>query len=162
MTLARILVPTDFSPDAEAALAYALELAQRFNASVHLLHVVENPLSAGVWSSEIYTAEIAGLQVNLVRDAEDRLRRTIPLIAGEPAGITHEVRTGNAADQILEVARARLIDLIVMGTRGRKGIAHFVMGSVAERVVRTAPCPVLTLRPPQAPASQPHDERKTA
>jgi universal stress protein A len=115
MTITRILVPTDFSADASAAFAYARELARVFDATVHLLHVVEYPLAASAWSSEIYTAEIAGLQLNLVRDAEQHLR-------------------GLAADDS------------VMGTRGRTGLAHVIVGSVAERVVRFAPCPVLTLR----------------
>jgi nucleotide-binding universal stress UspA family protein len=146
MTLRRILVPTDFSVHADAALAYAMELAQPFNAAIYLLHVVENPLAAGVWSSEIYTAEIAGLQINLVRDAEQRLRESIPVIAGTRAGFASEVRTGNAADEIVQVARERLIDLIVMGTHGRSALPRMIMGSVAERVTRAAPCPVLTLR----------------
>lgn len=143
MTITRILVPTDFSADANAAFTYALGLARKFDAPVHLLHVVEDPLAAGVWSSEIYTAEIAGLQVNLVRNAEERLRLSVPDDAGT---VSSEVRTGNAAKQIVEAARATNTDLIVMGTRGRAGLAHVIMGSVAERVVRLAPCPVLTLR----------------
>ena len=142
MSITRMLVPTDFSVHAEAAIRYALELAQRLNAAVHLVNVVEDPLAAGVWSSEIYTAEIAGLQVNLVRDAEKRLRGSVPPHVGL---VTCEVRRGPAAEQILEVARERGSDLIVMGTRGRTGVAHLVLGSVAEKVVRLAPCPVLTL-----------------
>jgi nucleotide-binding universal stress UspA family protein len=143
MTITRILVPTDFSADADAAFKYAQGLARKFDAHVHLLHVVEDPLAAGVWSSEIYTAEIAGLQVNLVRDAEERLRGSVPDDAGT---VSTEVRTGQAARQIIEAARDTQADLIVMGTRGRTGVAHVIMGSVAERVVRLAPCPVLTLR----------------
>ena len=143
MTITHILVPTDFSTDANAAFNYALGLARKFDAPVHLLHVVEDPVAAGVWSSEIYTAEVAGLQVNLVRDAEERLRRTVPNDAGM---VSTEVRSGSAARQIIETARDRSADLIVMGTRGRTGMAHVIMGSVAERVVRLAPCPVLTLR----------------
>lgn len=146
MTISRILVPTDFSADGDAAFDYALGLSRPFNASVHLLHVVEDPLAAGVWSSEIYTAEIAGLQVNLVRDAEERLRHSAPA----DGGVTTEVRTGNAAKQILEAARERQADLVVMGTRGRTGLAHVVMGSVAERVVRLAPCPVLIVKADRA------------
>ena len=143
MTITRILVPTDFSDDAGAALTYALGLAQPFGAAVALLHVVEDPLAAGVWSSEVYTAQIAGLQINLVRDAEQRLKE----YAAERGGpITTEVRTGPAAHVILDFAREQAFDLIVMGTHGRTGLAHVVMGSVAERVVRLAPCPVLTLR----------------
>jgi universal stress protein A len=148
MLITRILVPTDFSVDAEAALKYAVELARGFQATVHLLHVVEDPLAAGVWSSDVYTAEIAGLQINLVRDAEARLRRIVPEGAGT---VSTEVRTGPAARQILESAREKAVDLIVMGTHGRTGLAHILMGSVAEKVVRLAPCPVLTMSAANAP-----------
>jgi universal stress protein A len=143
MTITRILVPTDFSADADAALTCALGLAQRFGASIDLLHVVEGPLAAGVWSSEFYTAHVAGLLINLVRDAEQRLRNHA---ASHGGPITTEVRTGPAARAILDFTRERAFDLIVMGTYGRTGLARVVMGSVAERIVRLAPCPVLTLR----------------
>ena len=145
MILKQILVPTDFSPHAEAALHYAIELVKQFGASVKLLHVVEDPLAAGMWSREIYTAEIAELQINLVKSAEERLRQ----IAAAPAAgvrLLTEVRTGPAARAILDAAKAMAADLIVMGTAGRTGLAHVVMGSVAQRVVRAAPCPVLILR----------------
>ena len=145
MQITRILVPTDFSEHADTALQYALELARCFDAAVHLLNVVEDPLAAGVWSSEIYTAEIAGLQVNLVRDAEKRLQA---FVSEHTETITCEVRRGPAATQILEAARELDADLIVMGTRGRTGLAHVLMGSVAERVVRLAHCPVLSLHAP--------------
>ena len=144
MNLKQILVPTDFSPHADAALRFAIELAKPYAAAVTLLHVIEDPLAAGMWSSEIYTAEIAGLQVNLVKDAEAQLRRLAETSAG--ARIVTEVRTGRTAPTILEVAQSTGADLIVMGTAGRTGLAHLVMGSVAERVVRAAPCPVLTIR----------------
>jgi universal stress protein A len=150
MAISRILVPTDFSADADAAFDYALGLARKFDASVHLLHVVEDPLAAGMWSSGVYTAEIAGLQVNLVHDAEARLRRSVPDAA---APVSTEVRTGNAAREILKAAQERNADLLVMGTRGRTGIAHIVMGSVAERVVRLALCPVLTLKAGTVPSA---------
>jgi universal stress protein A len=142
MFISRILVPTDFSRDASAALAYARDLARVHGASVHVLHVVEDPVAAGVWSSEVYTAEIAGLQINLVRDAERRLQR---YLRSDCDWLTTEVRRGGAAQEILDAAEEQEADLIVMGTRGRTGLAHLMMGSVAERVVRLAPCPVLTL-----------------
>jgi universal stress protein A len=147
MRITRILVPTDFSSHADAAMRYALELGRKFNAAIHLLNVVEDPLAAGMWSSEIYTQEIAELQINLVRDAEKRLRASVPADAGT---ITTEVRRGPAAKQILDAAGEWSADLIVMGTRGRTGIAHVVMGSVAEKVVRLAACPVLTLHAPRS------------
>ena len=146
MAISRILVPTDFSPDADAAFAYALELASALAASVDLLHVVENPMAAGVWSSEMYTSEIVGLQINLVRDAKEQLRRCSPMIAGVRFGVFRHVRIGNPAAEIVEMAYERASDLIVMGTAGRTGLSHLLTGSVTERVVRTAPCPVLTLK----------------
>ena len=151
MTIDRILVPTDFSADADAAFAWARDLAHMCGASIHLLHVVENPLAAGAWSSPLYTAEIAGLQINLVRDAQAQLRANVPCGAGN---ITTDVRLGPAATEIVGAARDGRVDLIVMGTHGRTGLAHALMGSVAERVVRLAPCPVLTLRAARLPAAE--------
>jgi universal stress protein A len=147
MSIKRILVATDFGPDAEAALNYALDLAKAVKASVDVLHVVETPLAAGMWASEIYTAEIAGLQINLERDAAEHLRRTIADFAEPSVILTGEVRTGRAANTIHEYAVERGIDLIVIGTHGRTGVARLMMGSVAERVTRTAPCPVMVVRP---------------
>jgi nucleotide-binding universal stress UspA family protein len=144
MVISRILVPTDFSTHADAALEYARELARVFDASLHLLHVVENPLVVGAWASDTHAAEITGLQATLVRDSAERLTR-LSEDAADWMAVTTEVRTGAAADQILESAAERHIDLIVMGTHGRTGLAHLVMGSVAERVVRKAASPVLTL-----------------
>jgi universal stress protein A len=147
MNIQRILVATDFGPDSEAALNYALEFAKALQASVDVLHVVETPLAAGMWASEIYTAEIAGLQMNLVRDAGEHLGRTIADLSEPHVVVTGEVRTGRAATTIHEYALERGSDLIVMGTRGRTGVARMVMGSVAEGVTREAPCPVLVVRP---------------
>ena len=152
MKFTRILVATDFSLDADAGLAYALALAKSIPASVHVLHVVENPLAAGVWSSDLYTSEIAGLQINLVRDAEKRLRAGIRSLDHPGVKLTTEVRTGRAGSTIVECARDRESDLVVIGTHGRTGLAHLVMGSVAEHVVRHAPCPVLVIRPIEHPA----------
>ena len=146
MTIKRILVPIDFSRDSDAALQYAVSLAQQLGASVHLLHVIENELAAGMWSAGVYTAPVPGLHVDVVRGAEQRLERMIPTIAGARYGLEHDVRTGPPAATIVEFARDELSDLIVMGTHGRTGLAHALIGSVAEQVVRTAPCPVLTLR----------------
>lgn len=156
MTIKRILVPVDFSQDSDAALGFAVGIAQQLGASVHLLHVVENELAAGMWSAGAYTAEIPGLQIDVVREAEAHLERMIPTIAGVRYGLEHDVRTGPVAATIVEFAQDELADLIVMGTRGRTGLAHVLMGSVAEHVVRTAPCPVLTLRADAAARSKTH------
>jgi nucleotide-binding universal stress UspA family protein len=146
MTIKRILVPVDFSPGSDEALRYAVELARPLRASVHLLHVVEDRLAAGMWSADAYTTDVPGLQVNIVEDAEAHLERIIPTIAGAKYGLEHDVRTGAPAATIVAFAQEVVADLIVMGTHGRTGLSHALMGSVAEQVVRTAPCPVLTLR----------------
>lgn len=156
MTISRILVPMDFSDDSEAALRFARDLARRYDATIHLLHVVENPLATGVWSAELYTSEIAGLQLNLVRDAKARLEKSVP----EGTAMSTEVRVGKAANEILNVARERGVDLIVMGTHGRTGLALLILGSVAERVVRMAPCPVLTVRASYETASSESSEKE--
>jgi len=146
----RILVPTDFSPTSDAALEFALPLAERLGASLHLLHVLDDPFVADGLSSEAYMTEAPTLRTAMLQDAQERLaHRASPTTPGV-ARIETEVLFGHGAKTIAEYAAAREVDLIVMGTHGRTGVAHFLLGSVAERLVRTAPCPVLTVRQPKA------------
>ena len=144
--ITRILVPTDFSEPSEAALAYARTLARQFGATFHLLHVVEAPFVTGPFSSEMYIHESPGVQAELIQDAKLRLARR--LLPSDKAlySATKEVIVGLAAKTIVQYAAEQNFDLIVMGTHGRTGLAHLLMGSVAEHVVRAAPCPVLTTR----------------
>jgi len=142
----KILVPTDFSPPSDLALEYAKALAAQFNASIYLLHVLEDPFIAGAWSSEIYVADMPQLRAGLRREAEQRMERCLAPADRERFHVVTEVIVGSAAQAICEVAAERQIDLIVLGTHGRSGLSHLLMGSVAEKVVRTAPCPVLTVR----------------
>ena len=144
--IAHILVPLDFSTNAARALRYAKTLASRFGASLELLHVVEDPFTSGAWSSEIYVPNIVELRGSLVKDAEQRLAVDQSALSLEGVPTIATVRTGPVGYTIVEYAQAVHADLIVMGTHGRTGLAHIFMGSVAERVVRTAPCPVLTVR----------------
>jgi nucleotide-binding universal stress UspA family protein len=143
--ITRILVPMDFSAHADRAVEYALTLARSFNAYIELLHVVEDPFAGGGWGSEMYLSDIDGIRERAITEATTRLemRRTGLLENAVP--ITATVRMGRPAKTIVEHADAMHADLIVMGTRGRTGLAHMIAGSVAERVVRTAPCPVLTV-----------------
>ena len=147
MKITSLLVATDFSAGAEVALASALPFAQRLGASIHLLHVVEG-FSGGAWGSEIYVSNIAELQAAIVRDAEVRLGRAADAIEHK-LKVTTEVQVGRAAATVVDVARRRKSGLIVSGTHGRTGLSHLLMGSVAETIVRTAPCPVLTARTPR-------------
>ena len=136
--ITRILVPTDFSRPSEQALAYARSLAQRFGASLHLLHVVNRPLLAEGLAAAAFIDESS----DMVEVAQQRLRKQAPDAASA------NVVFGYAAQSIVQHASQLGVDLIVMGSHGRTGIAHILLGSVAEAVVRTAPCPVLTVRDP--------------
>lgn len=146
--ITRILVPTDFSPTADAALDYAFGLAEKFDASLQLLHVLDDPFVFEGMSAEAYISEAPVLRTAMLEDARERLRHRAAPRGGVP--VETEVLFGHGARTIAEYAAERGIDLIVMGTHGRTGFAHFMVGSVAERLVRIAPCPVLTVRHPDA------------
>jgi nucleotide-binding universal stress UspA family protein len=149
--ITRILVPTDFSATADAALDYAFVVAERFGASVELLHVLDDPFVTDGMAAEAYISEAPLLRSAMLQDARDKLRhRAGPRTPPVPIGT--EVLFGHGARTIADHAAERGADLIVMGTHGRTGVAHLLLGSVAERLVRTAPCPVLTVRHPAAKA----------
>ena len=139
-----ILVPTDLSEPAEEALDYACEIARNFGATVHLLNVIGIP-ALGV--PELGVALTSTMIDSMIRDnqtALDKLadsKRSLATI-GQVL-----LRTGDARDLINQTAKELHADLIVMGTHGRRGVSRALLGSIAENVVRTAPCPVLTVRP---------------
>jgi nucleotide-binding universal stress UspA family protein len=137
-----ILVPTDFSRPSEQALTYARSLAQRFGASLHLLHVVNRPLLAEGLAAEAFMNEGTAMGSDMVEVAQDRLRKQAP------DATSASVVFGYAAKSIVQHASRLGVDLIVMGSHGRTGVAHILLGSVAEAVIRTAQCPVLTVRDP--------------
>ena len=138
-----ILVATDFSQTSEHALEYARALATSFGGTLHLLHVVPDPVIASAWS-ETYAYDLTALGERLRLDAERQLAEKAQTI--RDVAVTTEALVGRPAAIIALTAAERSADLIVMGTHGRSGVTHFFMGSVAERVVRSAPCPVLTVR----------------
>jgi nucleotide-binding universal stress UspA family protein len=145
----RILVPVDFSPASRAALEYAVFLARRFDAGVEVLHVWEPPLYVG---PEI-TITAPGRAVTLAEFARTEASRGMEefLASLDRAGLPSlngRVDSGPPAATILRVATDEHCDLIVMGTRGRTGLAHALLGSVAEKVVRRASCPVVTVHAP--------------
>ncbi|OFW05234.1 MAG: hypothetical protein A3I61_10790 [Acidobacteria bacterium RIFCSPLOWO2_02_FULL_68_18] len=145
-SFSRILVPTDFSSPSDAAFECARLLQLRFGASVHLLHVLEDALLEGPFGGEVFVAAPAERRAARLRDARARLSHRVPTGGRESARLTSEVVLGPAADTIVHHAADNGFDLIVMGTHGRTGLAHLLMGSVAERVVRGASCPVVTTR----------------
>ena len=146
--ITRILVPTDFSESADHALAYAVTLADQIGATVHLIHVFDDPDRASLYS-EVYVPMPPEMRTALLADIRRQLAtRTTDAGLGK---VTTEVLTGApAAQAIVEAAKQNRCDLVVMGTHGRHGMAHLLLGSVAERVVRTALCPVLVVRRPAA------------
>ena len=130
----RILVPTDFSRSSDAALGHARRLAASTGASLHVLHVVDN----------VFLRTVLADPRNYEAAALWQLQQQFP--DGDPGAILVVERSEAPADEIARYARIHSIDLIVMGTHGRGRMANLLLGSVAEKVVRTAPCPVLTVR----------------
>jgi nucleotide-binding universal stress UspA family protein len=150
----QILVPTDLSEAAEQALDYACELARPLGAQIHLLNVISIP-ALGV--PELGVALTATMIDDLVVENQKALDRLAQTRCTDRLGQVM-VQTGDARDVINQVAKDLGIDLIVMGTHGRRGISRALMGSVAETVVRSAPCAVLTVRLREIP----HKDRDAA
>lgn len=146
MTLQNLLVPTDFSAHADAALDHAVSLADRFNATLHLLHVVNDPRTG--W----YDLGDAEVQIDRLKErAESEARDRLEGIVQDSAVV--EVQTAVAQRLNLDVAEAireyvtgHTIDLVVMGTHGRRGLERLVLGSVANRLIHRSACPVMTVR----------------
>ena len=146
--ITHILVATDFSDSADEALTYALTLADQVGATARLVHVFDDPGAIGLYS-EGYVPLPAETRAEIL--AEIRGQLTARAAATGRKDLPSEVLTGSPARTIVDAARQHQCDLIVMGTHGRHGMAHLLLGSVAERVVRTAACPVLVVRRPSAP-----------
>ena len=146
IAISHILVPVDFSPHSLLSLEYASALASRFGASLELLHIVEDPATAGAWAAEGAVLDVAEIRAALVDEAERRLAEYRNQLEQLNVPIVTTVRIGPPARAIVDYAQAAGMDLIVVGTHGRSGFAHMFLGSVAERVVRHASCPVVTVR----------------
>ena len=149
----RILVPMDFSAPSDAALERARAVAVQFAGSLHLLHVAEDPYRA-LYSAEVFVPEMEGLREEILGEATRRLKDRLRPSDVEQLHATADAIIGTPAMSIVEYAQGHDIDLIVMGTHGRGGMSHLLVGSVAERVVRTAVCPVLTVRGTAAAAAK--------
>jgi nucleotide-binding universal stress UspA family protein len=144
MTLpTNILVPTDFSETANRALDYAVALAAKLDARIHVLHVIEIPV-LGV--PELGVALASTTIDSVVREGQAELDRAVEERRNQANFGEVVLRTGDTRDTIRHVAEEVHADLIVMGTHGRRGVSRALLGSIAEMIVRTAPCPVLTVR----------------
>ena len=153
MNFSKILVPTDFSESAAYALPFAVDLAQKYQASLHLLHVVE-PIVAPVdfaWGTYSYP----DIEKQLSGYVEDSLKR---IIAEQiPSGISTTMSNlhGKPWREIVTYARAEDMDIIVLATHGLSGLSHALYGSTAEKIIRKSSCPVLTVRHPDAKFEMP-------
>jgi nucleotide-binding universal stress UspA family protein len=146
LQLQKILFPTDFSKCSEQALAHAVFLAEKYEAEIYVLHVItifeDQP---SIVSNEI--AETKEMVKKLEDVAEKQLNKILDSHSSNDIKITTEIKRGlSAAPAILEYASENKIDLIIMGTHGRRGLGHLLLGSAAEEVVRLAPCPLFTIR----------------
>jgi nucleotide-binding universal stress UspA family protein len=150
IVLKKVLVATDFSEPSDAALAYGRELAFTFGAQLVVAHVAENTLTRGFGGGDGFVFVDPALQRSVEARAHRQLETLISDEDREQLYAAAVVLTSNApAHAITEYAKEAAVDLIVLGTHGRGAVAQLLMGSVAERVVRTAPCPVLTVRHPE-------------
>jgi nucleotide-binding universal stress UspA family protein len=141
--LRNILLPTDFSEPCLEATKYAVDLARQFGATLHLLHVIEDP----VMYLPIFESYPLPTRQQFETYARDRLENWVLEQDREEIEVeTHWVH-GKPLPEIVSFAGRWNIDLVIMGTHGRGAATHFLLGSVAEKVVRKAPCPVLTVRP---------------
>ena len=143
INLNRILLPTDFSEPSLEATQYAIELASRFNAELHLLNVIEDP----VLYLPMFESYPLPSKEEFEQYAQTRLENWIlPDDVEKCETVLHWVH-GKPFVEIVRYAKVNDIDMIVIGTHGRSMAAHLLLGSVVEKVVRKAPCPVLTVRP---------------
>ncbi len=161
-----ILVPVDFSPYASEALQYAATIAERFDATLLVLHVIDKDFQTVVvhqragrrglpspllgpfaGTLDVTTGDTETMVIDLREQAEATLQHFIPADLSK-LSIEQRVKVGQPFEQILETAKREAVDLIGMGTHGRTGLGHVMLGSVAERVVRLALCPVLTVKAP--------------
>ena len=148
MDIHQMLAPIDFSAPSKQAVASAYEWARTFGAKLLLLHVVD----LVVYPAEMFLVSEAGTTMldDLERQTQLDLSQLIPKSEDGTVEVRCRAVVGTPYLKIIELAAAEHVDLIVMSTHGRTGLSHLVMGSAAERLVRMAPCPVLTIRPTSA------------
>lgn len=160
-TFSKILAATDFSEDSTLALSFAEELARKFNAEITVLHV-DQPLAPVMMTPELGPTMDVGAMSRIAEEQRLLAQRELDKIVGKlrDSGLKAKshLKVGSPFLEILHTAQAEGTDLIVLGTHGRTGLVHVLMGSVAERVVQKAPCPVLTIRHPDRKFKHPIDK----
>lgn len=140
----KILCPVDFSKFTEEVIVYAADIAKQYGAELHVLHVIPNLTYFTPYESFLTPENLVAVEKNIQNEVERDFGKILKHVDME---IKKVVKTGVAFVEIIEYAKSEGIDLIVMGTHGRSGIEHILIGNVAEKVVRKSPCPVMTIRP---------------
>ena len=143
----KILCPVDFSEYSDHVLRYALAFAAAYDAHLELLHVLDLPFAPVYWADEVAdmypsTERVKALCRQQLDEQVGKCKQTHPSVAGRVVG-------GNPFAEIVRAAKDGDFDLIVVGTHGRTGLSHMLIGSTAEKVVRHAPCPVLSVKHPE-------------
>lgn len=144
LAIDRILVPIDFSEHSELALAHALELARTYDAQLVLVHVVEDPSFPSFYGVGAVT--LYGKTPDLEQRAHNALKAMATDLAEEDVSVETHVRKGRAASSILTVVDEHDIDMVVIASRGLSGVERVLLGSVAAKVTRRSPCPVLVVK----------------
>lgn len=150
----KVLFPTDFSEHSKHAFSYALSFAKEYGATLYMLHVVEDiQYLANAYMFDVpMMPSFADMEQNRLKEMQEFIEREV---ADSSITIEKIIRHGRPFIEILHVAREENVDLVVIATHGRGGLEHALFGSVAEKVVRKAPCPVLSIRMPGHDFSMP-------
>jgi nucleotide-binding universal stress UspA family protein len=155
MMFRRILVPTDFSERSRSALQFAVGLARLSGAQIDLLHVVPSPGRVATAIDAYAGLPLPATPEPVLQDARERLDDFLASIDHLGVTVHCRVESGDPAASICTLAAEQPDDLIVVGTHGRSGLAEVLLGSVAKKLISTAPCPVVALRPGPSPSIQP-------
>jgi nucleotide-binding universal stress UspA family protein len=147
LAVRRVLVPTDFSDNSAPAVRYAAEIAEKFGAELVLLHVVQD-LALVLPDAVMPTAVATPNLDDMIAAAKTGIANQVAALGLAKFNPKGEVRVGSPATEIVAAAADLHADLLCISTHGRTGLAHFLLGSVAERIVRHASCPVLVVRSP--------------
>ncbi|MEG8947155.1 universal stress protein [Rosettibacter firmus] len=142
----KILIPIDFSDYSKNALKYAVEFAKHFNSQLYLIYVIEPVIYPADFS--MGQVAIPSIDTDIKTRAEEELKNLAKTLIDPSLTVETIIKTGKPFVEINETAKEKDIDLIIIATHGHTGVEHLLFGSTAEKVVRKAPCPVLTLREP--------------
>ena len=146
VNIKNILCPIDYSVYSEMALKYAIEFAEKYQAKLYLVHVLDIRVY-DINDPDLYNVNIVDEET--INKLRERLLKCVNEDTKSKISVEAIIIQGVPFAEIISTAKERKIDLIVLGTHGRTGLSHALMGSVAEKVVRKAPCPVLTIRHPE-------------